>query len=378
MPFVERTNVSLREEFARLAVQEGANVSELCRRYGISRKTGYKWIQRRSTEASADWPSDRSRRPKTSPKRTKPEIEEAVLKVRAEHPAWGGRKIRQVLLRDAAEVVPSASTVTAILGRHDRIASQASRAAAAFIRFERETPNQLWQMDFKGHFALSSGRCHPLTVLDDHSRFSLCLAACANEQTLTVKERLTEVFRRYGLPEAMIMDNGPPWGDGPGSPWTPLTVWLLQLGVRISHGRPYHPQTQGKDERFHRTFKAEVLAAQSFSDLARCQVRFDEWRNEYNTIRPHEALNLDVPANRYQISQRAFPDKLLPPEYADADVVRKVTQDGTFSFKGRILKLSKAFRGHSIALRPKDDKGSWTACFGAHKIKTFDLIQMTA
>src|SRR6185312_194066 len=139
------------------------------------------------------------------------------------------------------------------------------RAPAATGRFEYPAPNLVWQMDFKGHFAVRHGRrCHPLTVIDDHSRYALCLAACANQQSETVERWLTSTFHRYGLPDALLVDNGAPWGDGPAQSWTKLGIWLLKLGINIIHSRPYHPQTRGKNERFHRTLKAEVLSLQSF------------------------------------------------------------------------------------------------------------------
>jgi transposase InsO family protein len=363
--------MSQREEFARLASQPGAKLAELCRRYGISRKTGYKWLNR-FEEGSAGWSGDLSRRPHHSPGQTPDLIEAQVLGVRDAHPSWGGRKIRRVLER-VGTPSPSASTITAILARHGRIDPAASSASTSFQRFEHEAPNRLWQMDFKGHIAIETGRCHPLTVLDDHSRFSLCLQACPNETGTTVKDRLSATFRRYGLPEAMVMDNGAPWGDGPGSPWTPLTVWLLQLGIRVAHGRPYHPQTQGKDERFHRTLKAELLACRSFRDLADCQHGFDSWRTIYNTFRPHEALGLAVPADRYRMSQRVFPEQIQPPDYAPGEIVRKVQHGGLISFKGHEIRLCKAFKGHHLALRPTTDDGVWDACFGAHRVAQVDL-----
>ena len=210
-----------------------------------------------------------------------------MLEVRAAHPAWGGRKIAAVLKREGAKA-PSASTITEILRRAGALTGPGAGEARAWTRFEHPSPNDLWQMDFKGHFALEQGRCHPLTVLDDHSRYALEIGACGNEQTATVQDRLTAVFRRYGLPWRILADNGPPWGTS-GSPQrhTPLTVWLLDLGVAVSHGRPFHPQTQGKDERFHRTLKAEVLDGRSFKRLATAQAAFDAWRQVYNAKRPH-------------------------------------------------------------------------------------------
>jgi len=372
MPFQELSVMSQREEFARLASQAGANIAELCRRYGISRKTGYKWLERYRTRASHIWSADQSRCPHGSPSRTASSIEAAVLVVRDANPVWGGRKIKRVLEREGI-AAPAISTITAILDRHGRLERDSSRMSQPFKRFEHDAPNRLWQMDFKGHFALDHGRCHPLTVLDDHSRFALGLSACANETGQTVKDRLSKIFRRYGLPEAMVMDNGAPWGDGPGSPWTPLTVWLMQLGIRVAHGRPYHPQTQGKDERFHRTLKAEVISCRSFRDLDDCQQRFDQWRHLYNTYRPHEAIGMAVPADRYRASLRAFPEQVAPPDYAPGECIRKVQQNGFIYFRGKEIRLCKAFRGHSLALRPTLVDGVWDACFGAHRVAQVDL-----
>lgn len=375
MPFVERDLMSEREEFVMFAGREGSNISALCVRFGISRKTGYKWLERhRQAEPDMAWSGDRSRRPLSISGRTDSEMEAQVLEVRAAHPAWGGRKIRHVLMTRGLQGVPSASTVTAILNRHAQISPQASRAATPYVRFEREAPNRLWQMDFKGHFAISAGRCHPLTVLDDHSRYNICLAACANEQGQTVQAHLTEAFRRYGLPDQMIMDNGAPWGDAAGSPWTPLTVWLLMLAIRVSHGRPYHPQTQGKDERFHRSLKAEVLSCQSFATLADCQDRFDAWRSIYNRLRPHQALDMAVPSSRYAPSPRRMPEVCRPPDYDEGETVVTVRQKGELRYKGKTLRLPKAFSGYNVAMRRNQDDGDKIdICFGAQRIKTVDL-----
>src|SRR5574340_165262 len=283
MPWSAVSVMSLRQEFVTLA-QTTSNFAQLCRRYGISRKTGYKWQARFLQQGSAGL-LDASRRPHTSPGRTVASIEEQVLAVRHAHPVWGGRKIAAYLEQratspHAAEQIPTPSTITRILRRHGCLEVSEAAHHRAWQRFEHPTPNALWQMDFKGHWALSAGRpsrCHPLSVLDDHSRFALGLYACPNEQGETVRTHLTEVFRRYGLPDWMTMDNGSPWGDG-GVAYPPLTIWLVQLGVGVSHSRPYHPQTQGKDERFHRTLKAEVLRGRVFHDLVECQAAFVAWR----------------------------------------------------------------------------------------------------
>jgi transposase InsO family protein len=355
--------MSLRREFVNLAEVEGANVSELCRRFGISRKTGYKWLGR-NQESDSTGLADRSRRPHSSPSRTAPTVEQAVLSLRDKHPAWGGRKLRKVLLR-SNEDAPSASTITEILRRHGRLDEAEGAKHRAFVRFEREAPNELWQMDFKGHFAVNDGRrCHPLTVLDDHSRFNVGLQACGDERGETVRSKLTAMFRRYGLPRQMLMDNGSPWSNEAGHTETPLTVWLLRLGVRVAHGRPYHPQTQGKEERFHRTLKIELLKEGGFRDLAACQSRFDPWRETYNFERPHEALGLAVPASRFRTSERSFPEVLPPVEYSAEVSVRKVQAEGWFSFHGRLFRIAKAFRGERIGLRPTTTDGRWDVLFG--------------
>jgi transposase len=201
--------VHLREEFVRLASQEGANVSELCRRFEISRKTGYKWLGRWVSEGLAGL-EDQPVRPLNSPGKTPSAIEAKVLEVRQAHPVWGARKITHVLGRDHGLALAS-STVNTILKRHGCITAQASQAATAWHRFEHEAPNDLWQMDFKGHFAVGAARCHPLTVLDDHSRFNLVLEAATGESLGEVQPRLQRAFERYGLPRRINTDNGPPW-----------------------------------------------------------------------------------------------------------------------------------------------------------------------
>jgi len=359
-----------RREFVQLAMQEGANVRELCRRFGIHPDTGYKWLGRwTSGEALAD----RSRRPHSSPEQTEAWIEERILAVRDAHPAWGARKIARCLERDGVSC-PAPSTVHDILQRHGRITPPLG-GAAAHLRFEMAEPNQLWQMDFKGHMPLSGGgRCHPLTVVDDHSRYNLCLAACADEQRSTVQNRLELTFRRYGLPDAFFVDNGKPWGDSSGQIWTRLGVWLLKLGVMVIHSRPYHPQSRGKNERFHRTLKAEVFALRHFRDLAEVQRAFDTWRTVYNCERPHEALGQEVPVSRFQPSSRAMPDRLPQVEYGEHEIVRTVSTTKSYiSFKGRPWLVPKAFQGERVAIRALNADGRYGIFFAAHQIVTIDL-----
>jgi len=372
MPFHEVSRMDARSEFVMLASEEGSNVRQLCRRFGISPTTGYKWLERWRAGGMSGL-QEQSRRPQTSPARSATAIEEAVLAIRAEHPAWGGRKIARRLKDLGREAVPAPSTVTAILKRHGVELGKFGGGSPAFTRFERSRPNELWQMDFKGHVAMHTGRLHPLTVLDDHSRFSVVLAACANERTETVQKHLVAAFRRYGLPERLITDNGSPWGDGPGSPFTPLGVWLIEHGIKISHSRPYHPQTMGKDERFHRSLKAEVLSGPPFADLAAAEQTLDRWRTVYNTQRPHEALELSVPVSRYQPSPRNYVETIVPFEYAPNDVVRRVQQGGHVSFRGRNLKVPKAFRGKDIAFRPTTEDGVFDVVFRTQTMASVDI-----
>jgi transposase InsO family protein len=246
--------------------------------------------------------------------------------------------------------------VHAILQRHGLIDPLESAKRQAFVRFEHAQPNDLWQMDFKGHFAMSSGaRCHPLTVLDDHSRYSLCLHALDNERAQDVQSCLTHTFRRYGLPWRLLVDNGPPWGNSVDHPYTPLTVWLMRLDIAVIHSRPYHPQTMGKDERFHRTLNAEIISRKCFADLAQVQASFDPWRDLYNFRRPHQALNMQPPATRYRISSRAFPERLPQAVYDQGLETRSVQQEGKLSYHGHQYRVPQAFRGQRVALRPNSE-----------------------
>ncbi len=366
--------MSQRREFVLLANQPDHNLSRLCSRFGISRKTGYKWL-RRFRERQLEGLCDLSRRPRSSPRRTSCDLEQTIVRLRKEHPAWGGRKLKARLVRMGERQVPSAGTITAILHRRGLINPADSAAHVPFRRFEHPEPNDLWQMDFKGEFRTADRYCYPLTVLDDHSRFALCLHACPDQTTNTVKEVLCTVFRRYGLPWRMTMDNGAPWRGTVGYGWSRLTIWLIRLGIRVSHSRPFHPQTQGKDERFHKTLKVEVLRDFAWRDLSHCQLAFDPWRDCYNCERPHEALKMDVPASRYHPSVRPFPESLPPIEYPSDSIVRKVHGKGQIRFKGRTFFLSEALSGLQVAIRPRDPDGCFDVFFCTQRLTSLDLNQ---
>ena len=204
-------------------------------------------------------------------------------------------------------------------------------------------------MDFKGDFPIGHRRCYPLTVLDDHSRFALAVQACLDQRRTTVERALRQIFERYGLPAEMLMDNGSPWGKR--HELTALALWLMGLGIRIIHGRSRHPQTHGKDERFHRTRKLEGLRHCQFVTLPQCQREFDRFRDCYHLVRPHQAIDLQVPASRYQPSPIAFPDPLPPIEYSADTIVRRVQAEGWFSFRGqhfRVIGKTKIIVGAEI------------------------------
>jgi transposase InsO family protein len=370
MPWREVSVMDQRREFVRLAMQEGANRRELCRRFGINPDTGYKWLARWQADEDV---ADHSRRPHSSPRRTDREVEGRILSLRDAHPAWGARKIACCLEREGHHS-PAVSTIHEILRRTGRIKPPIGGAVAS-QRFEMPAPNLLWQMDFKGWVRLGNDtQCHPLTVLDDHSRYDLCLQACADQRTDTVCGHLEATFRRYGLPQAFFVDNGSPWGDSSGERWTRFSVWLLKLGITLIHSRPYHPQSRGKNERFHRTLAAEVLALRPFRDLAETQRAFDAWREVYNFERPHEALGQQVPASRYRPSQRAMPDRLPEVEYDSHEIVRRVgTTKAYVSFKGRLWKVPQAFSGERLAIRPSANSAQYGVFFGAHQVAIIDL-----
>ena len=372
MPWKEVSIMSQRLEFVTLATAEKANIRHLCRSYGISSATAYKWLHRFQS-TGVNGLADRSRRPHHSPSRSAVEMEEAIINLRGQHPAWGGRKLRDRLLALNYSAVPSSSTITAILRRQQLLDPKESAKHRAFQRFERAAPNELWQMDFKGEFKLPHGHCYPLTILDDHSRFAIALEACARNTRNITQAALIKVFRLYGLPEQITCDNGSPWGSRGRYYFTGLGVWLLRLGIRVSHSRPHHPQTQGKDERFHRTLKAEVLRYQAGDTLAQWQLIFDQWRVVYNTERPHEALSMAVPASRYQPSHRRYPEQLPAIEYGPADIVRKVRSFGHIKYEGREYHVGSAFYGLHVALRPTITDGLFDVFFCNHKIGKLDL-----
>lgn len=352
MPFGRRA-MDEKEEFVELASKPGVNKSELCRRFGISRSTGFQLLERYKLEGVAGL-AERSRRPIHSPTRTDAALERKILELRDES-HWGARKIAHVLSTELKLDIKR-PTVHSILRRNDRIDDGASAKHRAWTRFQHEDPNDLWQIDFMGSISTMRGKYEPLTVIDDHSRFSLCLRACRDQRTETVQSVLTDVFSRYGLPWRMTMDNGSPWGDDGLVLLTKLTAWLIRLGIGVSHSRPYHPQTQGKDERSHRTIREELTNHVTFSDLDHLQRQFDLFQHRYNYRRPHESLGMQRPADRYRPSTRTMPKVLLPIEYGEGIVTRYVEKSGKIRFRGQSLRVGKGCAGMVVGLRPALDE----------------------
>ncbi|MBW7896329.1 MAG: IS481 family transposase [Opitutaceae bacterium] len=374
MPWHTPDLMSQRQEFVLLARQPGAVFTRLCARYGISPKTGYKWCKR-LVEGGASALMDRSRRPHTSPRRTCEQLEDQVVRLYQET-TWGGRKLRR-RLQDLGQVpVPAASTCTQILRRRGCLTRRDGEPHGPYKRFERAAPNALWQMDFKGHFATQAGaRCHPLTVLDDHSRFNLVLEPVGDETGATVRRILRATFATYGLPEAILCDNGEPWGaTEPVCPYTTLGVWLLELGVHVLHGRPYHPQTQGKDERFHKTLKRELISRHTWRDLTHCAELFPPYRHRYNCERPHDALAGDTPVQHYRPSPRNLPAALPPIDYPIGTQAHLVRAQGVITFGGQSWYVGRAFAGKPVGLRacPQSD-GLWQVWFAHHQLGDIDL-----
>lgn len=373
MPWKDQSIVTIRKEFVIRASQEGVSMTAVCRQYGISRKTGYKWRRRSATEDGAAL-GDRPHTPHHQPRRSLPATEAAVVAMRARYPLWGGRKL-EVKLREAGLIdVPRPSTITAILQRHGVLAPRQERPPPATRRFEHATPHDLWQMDFMGHRPLVvAGRVHPLTVLDDHSRVLLGLQACPQEQLDTVWAHLVACFAQYGLPRAILTDNGPPWGPSVDRGITRFEARLLRLGIDLWHGRPRHPQTQGKVERIHRTISVEAFGTRTFRDLVVAQATFDAFRLTYNLERPHEELDYAVPMSRLQSSPRLLPTVLPAPDYAPEDAVRRVRSQGAVSFADRSWFVSRGLIGEDVAVRPTAQDGIYTIAFCHRQVGQIDL-----
>lgn len=354
MPWKETDVREERIQFVVSAVAREGSMSDLCRQYGITRKTGYKWLHRYRQVGSVADLGEHSRRPHSSPNRTPESIEERVEAIRVET-GWGGRKIQCLLAREG--IYLSRSTVDRILKRRGLVERRV-RQRSALRRFERSRPNELWQMDFKGPFPLiGTGQCHPLSVIDDHSRYALGLDALANQQSDPVQQCLMGHFERYGLPEAMLMDHGSPWwGSTNGYGLTRLGVFLVRQGIDLIYGGVGHPQTQGKVERFHRTLGASMSRRPLPRSLPGYQAAFASFRSEYNEIRPHESLADKTPAQRYRPSRRSFCADPPDWEYPAGSEVLTVSGNGCIYIGNRYRFVCEALTGQQVRCQRFGDR----------------------
>ena len=355
MSWKARDVVSQRIEFVVRAVKGEVGVSQLCREYGISRETGHLWLKRYREAGSFTALQDRSRAAHRIWNRTDSRIEDQVLALRKEQ-GWAGRKIEWVLKRDLGIEV-SARTVDRILNRRGCIDNR-DRNRSALTRFERGEPNELWQMDFKGQYPLG-GRdyCLPLTMLDDHSRYVVGLFALTGTGMEDVRTSLITTFKRTGVPDEMLMDHGCPWWNtGNERGLTQLSVMLMKQGVRLSYSGVGHPQTQGKVERFHRTL-AESLKCKGIPKVfADWQPRLDQIRHEYNDVRPHESLEMQVPSQRYRCGLRAYTDKPSEWKYPEELTPVELNSQGSLDYRRRRYFISRALAKETVALQQVDSK----------------------
>jgi transposase InsO family protein len=340
MPWKETDVLSQRVEFVVRSRSGEESISDLCREFEVSRKTGHKWLRRFSEGGGFSALSDRSRRPRSSPNKTPKVIEDRVVELRQEY-GWSGPKLHELMKKEGVEI--SAPTIDRIIKRRGLVSKEDSNKPAT-KRFERSRPNELWQMDFKGEYLLpKGGRCYPLSVLDDHSRYAVGVFALTRPNRESVQQSVERCFEAYGLPEAMLMDHGTPWwNSGNEHGLTRFSVGLIKQGINLIYGSIGHPQTQGKVERFHRTMKHAMKhrgVPQSVEGIADALRHF---RQVYNEIRPHEALDMDVPSARYRPSPRPF--NPYPPEweYPEGSDIRRVNPPGSLHYRGRRYHVSKA------------------------------------
>jgi len=328
-----------RVRFVVAASRREKTMSALCREFDISRPTGYQWLARYRTGGIAGI-SEKSRRPEKSPRRTAPELEQRVIQERVKKPDWGARKLSTVLRRDQGiELEPC--TVHRILKRHGMIALS-DQLRPAVQRFERREPNQMWQMDFKSPTGWQAP-VGPLTLLDDHSRYAIALKGTWTTQAEPVKQGLIEAFERCGMPEEMLMDHGTPWWNMKSATgWTWLTVWMMKQGIRLHFSGYRHPQTQGKVERFHGALD-RAIRRRGVPAMAGRQAWLDEFRYEYNQVRPHEALGMKTPAEVWKKSARTWnPNAAREWEYEAGAEVYKLSSSGQLQLKGRRWEISLA------------------------------------
>jgi transposase InsO family protein len=367
MPWMERRVKMLREDFIAQSEQEDRNISALCKEFDISRKTGYKWIKRYQENGSLE---DQNRKPKTNRSKTDEKIEKLILEIRQERLGWGARKIQAFLSHKGYEM-PCVRTVNNILKRNGLISLEASLARKPFKRFEREQNNELWQADFKGDILMLDGdRCYPLTILDDHSRYALLIEPRHDQRD--VLRSFIPVFRHYGLPEAILTDNGRNFA-GLKNGYTLFERALMDQNILPIHGRVYHPQTQGKIERFHRSMENEVLKLHRPLNFAEASELLEQWKGVYNFERPHEALGDRCPAQVYTPSQRSYLENVQPYEYGSKYHLIKINNWGYLRFADFQIYISETFRDTRVQLIPSEGDDSVLVCYRNFAIAKIDV-----
>lgn len=379
MPWRETSVMEERLRFvARLL--EGEGMSEVCRDFGISRKTGYK-IFNRYRQDGLEALTDRSRRPVRYANQLPDQIEAMIIASKKGKPHWGARKIRELLVRKLAGDVriPSTSTVHAVLDRHGLVAHARKRQrnkAEGTDLSHAIVPNDLWCVDFKGEFKLGDGRyCYPLTVTDQASRYLLACEAFSSNKELPVFEAFRRLFAERGLPNAIRSDNGVPFASPNGLyNLSKLSVWWLRLGIAIERIKPGHPQQNGRHERMHLTLKKEATRPAGMNMLQQ-QARFDAFTSEFNIERPHEALAMRTPQDIYTPSARPYqglPEINYP--FHDRDVL--VTSCGRICMHRKKINISIVMAGQRLGIKEVDD-GIWLVSFMQYDLGYIDLEQRT-
>lgn len=375
MAWQEVAPMEERVRFVLKATREAVGFAELCHQFGISRKTGYKWLARYQAHGLAgvrEW----SRRPHRSPTRLPAEVVELVLRERHRHTSWGPKKLRALLAtKYGITPVPAASTLGRLLQRHGltrqprrrRPVSQPDRTT----RTPATRPNAVWATDFKGWFRTQDGqRCDPLTISDLYSRYVLGCRIVPGQRMEDVRPVFRRVFRWFGLPEVLRVDNGLPFGSHGVAGLSQLSAWWLHLGIRVEFIAPAHPEQNGGHERMHRTLKAET-ARPPAATLRAQQARFDRWRHTFNRERPHEALGMQRPADRYVRSARRYTEHPAPPGYPPHYHVRRVKQQGVIKWRNRRCFIGQALHGMLVGLVEVGEE-AYDVYFGALPLGRLD------
>lgn len=371
MPWKDKTVEKTRLEFVERVLAKEKSKSALCREYGISRPTGDKWLKRYQTDGDL---SDRSRRPFHTANKISSDDENRIVEARLKEPAIGAKKTRQMLINEGWKNPPAISTINAVFKRNNLITKSASEAATPYKRFEKSEPNEMWQVDFKGDFKMIDGnRCYPLSIIDDCTRFCINADAKDNQKLEGVKLSFIEAFKEYGMPHSLLCDNGNPWGSSQSGAITKFEVWLMEHGVLTIHIRPLHPQAQGKVERFNGSYKRERLKFYTPLDLEDAQKCREEYKKFYNNTRPHEALEMKVPEQKYKKSSRKYSEKVEPWEYEKEAILRNVKSSGYLTFGGQGYFLSEGLADKTVALLPTETDGIFNIVFRQFRVAKLNL-----